>query len=207
METSKKCQMTRDCSVQIGCMKKIVLFLPPYSGPLLGPPAGLLCLAAPLRDAGYTVEIIDGALDPDYLAAIENQTSNSLCFGVSLLTGPMIQGAIAAARLVKRLRPDLPVVFGGWHPTLLAGQTLREPFVDVVVRRQGELTFLETVRQIEKGEKLAGVLGCSYKENGEIHHNADRPPAPLNSLPSPAYDLIDFDAYERAGGGRKLPYA
>jgi radical SAM superfamily enzyme YgiQ (UPF0313 family) len=26
-------------------------------------------------------------------------------------------------------------------------------------------------------------------------------------LPSPAYDLADFDAYERAGGGRKLPYA
>jgi radical SAM superfamily enzyme YgiQ (UPF0313 family) len=37
--------------------------------------------------------------------------------------------------------------------------------------------------------------------------NPDRPAVPLSSLPAPAYDLIDFDAYERVSGERKLPYA
>jgi radical SAM superfamily enzyme YgiQ (UPF0313 family) len=187
-------------------MPKVVLFLPPYSGEPLGPPAGLLCLASPLRDAGYDVRIIDAAVVPDCVAAVMEETRDALCLGVSLLTGPMIRGAVAASRAVKERRPDLPVVFGGWHPSLLPEQTLSEEFVDIVVRYQGELTFLEVVRKIERGESLAGVPGCSYKSDG-IHHNPDRPPSRLNDLPPPAYDLADFDLYERFGGSRKLPYA
>ena len=48
---------------------RVVLFLPPYGGSLLGPPLGLLSLAGSLREAGYEAVIIDGALDRDYLAA------------------------------------------------------------------------------------------------------------------------------------------
>jgi hypothetical protein len=43
---------------------KVVLFLPPYDGKLLGPPLGLLSLAASVREAGYEPVIIDGALEP-----------------------------------------------------------------------------------------------------------------------------------------------
>ncbi|MBP1598869.1 MAG: hypothetical protein H6Q05_4246, partial [Acidobacteria bacterium] len=42
-------------------MKKVVLFLPPYSGPPMGPPAGLLSLASSLRGNGYETKIIDAA--------------------------------------------------------------------------------------------------------------------------------------------------
>jgi radical SAM superfamily enzyme YgiQ (UPF0313 family) len=188
-------------------MRKIVLFLPPYSGQPLGPPAGLLCLASPLLQAGYEVTIIDAAVVPDYLTAIRSETRDALCFGVSLLTGPMIRGAVKAARYVKAHRPGLPVVFGGWHPSLLPEQTLSESFVDAVVRNQGELTFLELVQRIDNGRSLAGVAGCSWKTGGRIHHGPDRPAARLASLPPPAYGLVDFDAYEKVSGERKLPYA
>ncbi|PYU93883.1 MAG: B12-binding domain-containing radical SAM protein [Acidobacteria bacterium] len=188
-------------------MKKIVLFLPPYSGPALGPPAGLLCLASPLRQSGYDVKIIDAAVVPDYVDAMEREIPDALCFGISLLTGPMIRGAIAAGRRVKERRPDLPVVLGGWHPSLLPEQTLQEPFVDVVVRYQGEITFLEVVRRLERGGSLDGVAGCSFKQDGQIRNNPDRPVARIGDLPPAAYDLADFDLYEKAGGERKLPYA
>ncbi len=188
-------------------MKKVLLFLPPYSGAPLGPPAGLLAVSSPLIRAGYAVRIIDAAVVPDYPAAIERELEDALCFGVSLLTGPMIQGAIRVARRVKMLSPHLPVVFGGWHPSLLPGQTLKEPFVDIAVRNQGELTLLELVQRIDSGRDLAGVAGSSFKTGGLIRHNPDRPVARLSDLPSPAYDLVDFDAYENAGSGRKLPYA
>jgi radical SAM superfamily enzyme YgiQ (UPF0313 family) len=49
--------------------------------------------------------------------------------------------------------------------------------------------------------------GCWYKQNGKLHANTDRPPSSLSELPPPAYDLVDFDAYARASGSRKLPYA
>ncbi len=187
--------------------KKVVLLLPPYSGPPLGPPVGLLALAAVLRDAAYSVTVIDGAVTPGYLRKVEHETAGALCFGVSLLTGPMIDGAVAAARQVKRLRPDLPVIFGGWHPSLLPEQTLREPFVDIVVRNQGEKTLLEITDCLERGLSLDGVAGCSFKRDGRPVSNADRPVLRLGALPAPAYDLSDFDAYEQAGAKRTLPYA
>ena len=186
---------------------KVVLLLPDYSGPPLGPPLGLLSLASPLLAAGYDVRIIDAKIEPDWLQRVGQETADALCFGVSLLTGPMIHQAIEASRLVKQLHPDLPVVFGGWHPSLLPEQTLAEPFVDVVVRNQGELTFLELVRRFEAGLPPEGVAGCSFKKGREICQNPDRPVSRIEELPSPAFEMADFDAYEKAGGGRSLTYA
>ncbi len=188
-------------------MSKVLLFLPPYPGQPLGPPAGLLCLAAVLTRSDYPVEVMDAAVVPDYLGAIQDRLHDALCFGVSVLTGPMIAGAVEASRLVKRIRPNLPIIFGGWHPTLLAEQTLQEPFVDIVVRNQGEITLLEIVQRIAAGRGLDDVLGCSFKIDGCIQRNPDRRIVPLNELPVAAYDLVDFDKYETACGQRKLPYA
>jgi radical SAM superfamily enzyme YgiQ (UPF0313 family) len=187
--------------------RKVLLFLPPYSGQLLGPPLGLLSLAASLRQSNYQPVIIDGALDPRYLARIAEEVEDALCFGVSLLTGPMIRSAIEASLLVRKLRPDLPIIFGGWHPSLLPAQTLAEDFVDIVVRHQGEKTLVEILQRLEAGRALDMVAGCWFKRDGRIHQNPDRPALPLAALPSPAWDLAGFDEYERAGGERKLPYA
>jgi radical SAM superfamily enzyme YgiQ (UPF0313 family) len=187
--------------------RKIVLFHPPYSGPLLGAPLGLLSLAGSLRQAGFQPRIIDGALDRNWRQTIADEIHDCACFGVSLLTGPMILDAIEVSRMVKLLRPGLPVVFGGWHPTLESTQTLREDFVDIVVRHQGEATLVELLSRLEAGRELDFVAGCWFKRNGRIVRNPDRPATSLAQLPAPAYDLIDFDAYERATGERKLPYA
>ena len=187
--------------------RKVVLFLPPYDGKVLGPPLGLFSLAGSLREAGYRPCIIDGALQPDYARVVAAEIEDCLCFGVSLLTGPVIRDAIEIASLVRRLRPNLPIVFGGWHPSLLSGQTLREDFVDIVVRHQGEKTLVEILQRLEASKSLDMIAGCWFKRDGKIVQNTDRPSSPLPSLPPPAYDLIDFDAYERASGERKLPYA
>lgn len=187
--------------------KKVILFLPPYSGRVLGPPLGLLSLAASLREAGYEPVVIDGALQSDYMRRIEEHAPDCLCFGVSLLTGPMIRQAIEASRRFRELRPDVPIVFGGWHPSLRSAETLREDFVDIVVRHQGEQTLVEILRRIEAGADLDLVAGCWFKRDGKIRMNPDRPAVPLAELPPPAYGIADFDAYERSSGERKLPYA
>lgn len=190
-----------------GGSKKVLLFLPPYSGKVLGPPLGLLSLAGALRQAGYTPVMIDGALDCDYMKRIAEHAADCLCFGVSLLTGPMIREAIAASRFFRSLRPDAPIIFGGWHPSLRSAETLREDFVDVVVRHQGEQTLVEILQRVEAGRDLDLVAGCWFKRDGRMRMNPDRPSTPLAQLPRPAYDLADFDVYQRSTGGRKLPYA
>jgi len=187
--------------------RKVLLFLPPYEGRVFGPPLGLLSLASSLRESGFEPRIVDGAIVPDYLEVIRREIDGCMAFGVSLLTGPMIRDAIAASELVRRLRPGVPIIYGGWHPSLKPEQTLREAFVDVVVVHQGERTLVEALERIERGARLETVAGCWFKHNGRIVSNPDRGPLPLSTLPPPAYDLVDFEAYARVSGSRKLPYA
>ena len=145
--------------------RKVVLFYPPYDGPPLGAPLSLLCLASPLLRAGFEVKLVDNLIHPDYEQAILRETEDALCLGISVLTGPHIGAAIRVSRAVKELRPTMPIVFGGWHSSLATEQTLSEPFVDAVVRGQGELTLLELVQRIADRQDWHGVRGLSFKES------------------------------------------
>jgi len=204
---SQKSNQSIPKSPLMSAAHKIVLFLPPHAGRVFGPPISLLALASPLRQAGFDVRLIDGVLHRDYCAAIEQELDGALCVGISLLTGPAIRDAITAARHVKQLRPDLPVIFGGWHPSLMPGQTLREDFVDAVVRYQGERTLLEIAQRLQAGNGLDFVEGCWFKRGGKIQQNPDRHTEPMSALPPPAYDLANLDAYEALTGERTFPYA
>ncbi len=187
--------------------RKVVLFYPPYDGPPLGAPLCLLSLAAPLRNAGFEVVIIDAAIEPRWMTRVLRELGDALCLGISMLTGPMIRGAVQMAKAVKKEAPQVPVIFGGWHPSLLPGQTLQEPFVDAIVRGQGELTLLEIAENLASGKSYHGVPGVSSKQSGLPQHAPERRVALLDDLPTPAFEMTDFDAYERVSGERKLAYA
>jgi radical SAM superfamily enzyme YgiQ (UPF0313 family) len=187
--------------------KKVVLFYPPYDGPPLGAPLSLLCLASPLLQAGFEVKIIDNLIAPNYENEILRETENALCLGISVLTGPHIGAAVRVSRLMKKLRPNLPIIFGGWHPSLATQQTLREPFVDAIVRGQGELTLLELVQRIAERSDWHGVRGLSFKDaDGKLIDEPERPVANVNQLPPPAYHLADPAIYAAVSGVRQLAY-
>lgn len=186
---------------------KVVLFYPPYDGPPLGAPLSLLCLASPLLQSGFDVRLIDNLLFPDYESAILRETEGALCLGISVLTGPHIGAAVRVSKAVKKLRPNLPIIFGGWHSSLATHQTLSEPFVDGVVRGQGELTLLELVQRIASGDSWHGIRGLSFKDaGGTIIDEPERPVANINDLPVPAYHLADPGVYAAASGVRQLAY-
>jgi anaerobic magnesium-protoporphyrin IX monomethyl ester cyclase len=187
--------------------RKVVLFYPPYDGPPLGAPLCLLSLAAPLRQAGFEVSIIDAAIHRNWEQEVLRELCDALCLGISLLTGPMIRGAVRMAKAVKRSGSPVPIIFGGWHPSLVPGQTLQETYVDAVVRGQGELTLLEIANQLSEGKTFHAVQGVSSKHLGLPQHAQERRVALLDDLPTPAFELADFDAYEQVSGERKLAYA
>ncbi len=187
--------------------RKVVLFYPPYDGPPLGAPVCLLSLAAPLRESGFEVALIDAAIEPNWLNVVLRELPDALCLGISVLTGPMIRGAVRMARAVKKEAPGVPVIFGGWHASLLPGQTLQESFVDAVVRGQGELTLLEIAENLSRGKSFSGIHGTSTKQFGLPQHAPERRVALLDDLPMPAFDMANFDEYERVSGKRKLAYA
>jgi radical SAM superfamily enzyme YgiQ (UPF0313 family) len=188
--------------------KKVVLFFPAYASNEACPPLALIAIAGPLVTEGYEVKIIDTAMEPDFVGAVLREVNDALCLGISLVTGPMIKGAIAVGRAVKAKYPGLPIILGGWHPSILPQQTLECPYVDAVVVKQGELTFLEIIKQLEAGASLTGVAGTLTKEKNVITLNPPRPHTPVSMLPSrmPGYDLIDYERYCRATGLRWLMY-
>ena len=187
--------------------QKVVLFYPPYGGPPLGAPLCLLHLAAPLLESGFEVSVIDGAITPGHEGIVAREIENALCIGISLLTGPMISTGVRIARMVREIRPELPIIFGGWHPSLVPDQTLQPDFVDALVRGQGELTLLEIAQRLAEGKNLEGVRGVSRKRDGRVVHEEERPVENINNLPKPAYHLADFDGYARARGKREMGYA
>src|SRR5450755_2622369 len=142
---------------------KVVLFYPAYDGPPLSAPLCLLSLAASLGAGNFEVVVVDAAIDPDYKNHVLQETRSALCVGISVLTGPMIRGAVEVATAIKAVDPSVPVIFGGWHPSLLPDQTLEEPFVDAVVRGQGELSLLEIAQALVEGKTFEGIDGVSWK--------------------------------------------
>jgi radical SAM superfamily enzyme YgiQ (UPF0313 family) len=186
---------------------KVVLFYPPYDGPPLSAPLCLLSLASSLRHAGFEAVVVDPAIDPHYRKTVLREARGALCIGISVLTGPMILGAIEIATAVKKFNPKLPVIFGGWHPSLLPDQTLQESFVDMVVRGQGDLTLVEVAEALAEKRSPETIAGLSWKRNGHLERNPERRVQLLEALPTPAFDLVNFDAYARLCGARKLAYA
>ena len=184
-----------------------MLFYPPYDGPPLGAPLSLLCLASPLLQAGFEVKLVDNLISPNYEETILREAKDALLLGISVLTGPHIGAAVRISKAVKKQTPSLPIVFGGWHASLATQQTLQEPYVDAIVRGQGELTLLELAQRLASGNSLHGVRGLSFKDaDGQIVHEPERPVADINTLPAPAYHLADPTIYAAASGVRQLAY-
>ena len=185
---------------------KIVLVYPSYDGPPLGPPLSLLSLASPLMEAGFRVRVIDGAIHPTQ-EMLEREIPDALCVGFSFLTGPMIRGTVALSRFVRRMQPDVPIIFGGWHSSLLPEETLSSGLADILVRGQGERTLLELALHLREGRSPTATAGTSFRAGDYPIHNPERHAESINNFPTPAFSLADFDAYERQTGQRKLPFA
>ena len=90
---------------------------------------------------------------------------------------------------------------GGPHVTFDADAILREnPWVDLIVRGEGEISFTEFLRAIGNGGSADGVAGLSYRDGGTVIHNQDRPLIPdINVLPFPARHLVPLSRYRALG--------
>src|SRR5882762_1521759 len=89
--------------------------------------------------------------------------------------------ALRIIQLVRRLRPTARVVVGGYDASLAPdAYTVPDAGVDFIVRGEGELTFRELARALERGTDLAGVAGLSFKCGEGFTHNPDRPVSGLD---------------------------
>jgi len=199
--------------------RKIVLYNP--KAVFWTMPLALIALGSALDRSKYDVIIVDGRLEPDPVAALlAHLDDDAVCLGVTVLTGAPIRDALKVTRAVKQARPNLPIVWGGWHPSLFPAQCLAEPAVDAVVIGQGEDTFAEIVDRYTAGGTLSGVPGCAFRPPQSpitrfhssavplesILVNPLRPFRDVNDLPMHDYSLVDAPRYFAAKRRRQFDY-
>ncbi len=165
------------------------------------PPAWVAYLTGYLKSAGYH--------DVIFIDAMTNHLSDEVVRAQILHHRPDIVGCTAitpsiykAQRLLqvaKEANPAIVTVLGGIHGTFMYPQVLAQaPWIDCVVRGEGEQVFLNLVRAVEGGDWPAArdsVRGIAYAEQGKIVATpAEAPIADLDRI-APDWGILEWDKY------------
>lgn len=182
--------------------KKILLVNPPrtHQGGYITSPLGILYLASYLRQFKYIkVDVVNGTIEGESAVREKLKTFKPDLVGISSLT-PGRHEALNVARIAKKINPKCKTVLGGIHPSLMWKQIMENyPQVDYIVRGEEELTLTDLVL----GKKINNIKGLVWKRrNKEITCNPDQEFIKyLDSIPFPAWDLIDPLIYPPRGEG------
>lgn len=163
-------------------------------------PYGIAYIAAVLKK-NYTavnVEIIDAYAENLSLDALRNRIKDFKpdILGITACTANF-KDAILVVQKVKEILPKCKIVIGGRHATFCPEEALKYDFIDIVVRGEGEYTFLEIV----EGVPIQSIKGISYRIDGGITHNLNRELVEdIDNIPIPAFELLPMKNYYLAAG-------
>jgi anaerobic magnesium-protoporphyrin IX monomethyl ester cyclase len=153
-------------------------------------PLAVLSLAEAL-DGKYSSTILDGNIDRDFVSTAQRIIKETRvdAVGITVMGGPQLRSAIAVSRAIRAGFPAIPIVWGGAFPTNCPHVALKAPYVDYVVRAQGEETFVQLLDALFHGpaDALASIPGLSLRLGEQILHNKNR-------------------AFSAASLARRLPY-
>jgi len=158
-------------------------------------PNGLLHSAV-YMDKEFDIKLIDARIDKDWKKhLLQELCKQPLFVALSVMTGLPILHALEASKFIKSNNPNVPIVWGGIHPTLRPEQTLENPNIDISIVGEGEITTHELAKRLSKEKSLKGVKGVYYKRNRRIKSNLHRPFCSFNNLPHLPYHLLDVKKY------------
>ncbi len=155
-------------------------------------PLAALSLAA-VVEGREDYAIVDGNADPqpgDTLDRIMRENPARL-LAVSVMPGPQMAAAIPVCREFRAKYPAVPIVWGGYFPSLYPDAALNARYVDYVVRGQGEETFLELLDALPDPAKVRAIRGLSFKDQFGLRvHNPERPLRSPNDFPLLPYHRL-----------------
>ena len=190
-----------------GTSMKITLANPPYPPSVHSHPPfiplGIAYLGAVAEKAGHEVTVIDCQAEKlsyeDFRSRVAKTPADII--GVTATT-LLYKSAMKLIDIAKQEQPQSVTVLGGSHGTFWDENALLEyPSLDMVVRREGEKTFLEILERLKNNLDFKGVLGTTFRnKNGKIIRNDERPfLEDLDSLPFPAHHLLPLEDLKRMG--------
>jgi len=159
-------------------------------------PHGLLYLASCAIEQGYNVQIQDRNVDEsDWKKIIREKKPKVI--GIGCLTGTVVDDAIYLSKEIKKIDPSIKIVWGGIHVTLAPDSVLKKDYVDYVVIGDGELAYTKILDLIVRSKgSLDTIDNLGYKV-GQDHKYNTRSFVDLDTLPLPAWHLVDVSKYIR----------
>ena len=175
------------------------------------PSEALLILAAVLRENGhspiirnFTTNVTEAMDDPEQhsldttIEIIRNEGIKLVA--ITSLFGGDFPDALALARHIRQSAPDVKIITGGIHATTFPLEILSNtPEFDYIAIGEGETQMVEVANRVEAGNmgNLEDLFGFAFRDvDGTIKINKERNLLDYDSLPMPAWDLLDFSEYE-----------
>lgn len=174
-----------------------ILFInPPHPqprDPYYSYPLGIASIIGLLEENAYAPRFLDCYYSLDEVAGWK-KIADLICLekpdiiGIPVFTENRIP-ALKLASVAKELFPDVRIILGGPHPSVMYSQIVQNYNVDAVVIGEGEETFLEIVRAVERNKSIENIAGIAYKDrDGKLRVTESRALIqPLDNLPPPAY--------------------
>jgi radical SAM superfamily enzyme YgiQ (UPF0313 family) len=139
-------------------------------------PNGALTSLAGNIDADHDVAVADLILAQSAVRDTVEQLVRAhmpTLVGLSVMTFQR-RTAKRVIAFIRSIAPDTRIVVGGYDPSL-APEAWMYPDVDFIVRGEGELTFRELVRSLERRGPLSAIPGLCYRDGKTFRRNAARP--------------------------------
>jgi radical SAM superfamily enzyme YgiQ (UPF0313 family) len=159
------------------------------------PPLGLLYIATFLKQNNFEVSVLDATNQTslqDIVSWVKREDPDFLGFSTLSSSG---RAAAIIAEKVKEMNPNITIALGNYHATFNAERILKKyPFIDLIVRSEGELTCLEIANSLEKGKEIKDVRGIAFREGDKIVFTPDRELIKdLDKLPFPDRSLLNVE--------------
>ena len=172
------------------------------------PPMGILYVATFLSNHGIEVSLLDATAKNLTTTATANwiKKENPDIVGFSTLTCTS-RTAPQIAKQAKKENPNLTTVLGGLHATYNPTKILKKyPWIDIIVRGEGEQTALELTKTLENENSLKDVQGITFRNNGNIISTPDRALIKeVDIIPFPDRELLDTEYHALAAGINAAP--
>ena len=165
---------------------------------------GILKVAACLEDAGYAVEFLDLSGIENFVEVAELHARGSKACVVALTTTtPQLPAASLIAKRIREVRPDMRLVVGGPHVTLVHAAVKLEKRAGRVARAHSALAKLETLFDVLVSGDGEMAIFEALQENpprlvdGDDHKSGlFMSDAVYNASPYPARHLVDVSSYQ-----------
>jgi anaerobic magnesium-protoporphyrin IX monomethyl ester cyclase len=176
----------------------VIVLYNPWSTPSPKKPLPMSLLAlGSMLEGEFQYHIVDGNVEVDPVGAILAIAAQGplTAIAVTVMPGPQLRAAVLGCRQLKRMLPEVPIVWGGYFPSQHADACLSESTVDICVNGQGEQTIIELMRALERGGSLSSIAGLTYRHDGRIHRTPPRTLTPLDELPDWPYHQLPMERY------------